>query len=393
MARLIMRRGPDPGKVFHLDKDVHKIGRGRKNDFIIHDNEVSREHCQLIRKGGFYELVDLDSSNGTFVNGQRVADEGWLLKTDCIVEIGDSITFEYLTDTSILENNEEKGPVIHPYLIVTVASHPEKPEVYPLHGEVIEVGRELSATIVVQEPEISRRHLRLRYTELGYMAEDAGSTNGTFLNNERLVVSKLLRVNDVLQMGTTVRLLYTDDPSKYLANMKTHILAEDDDTVTKRSIDTSAILTRVNRPTETSEITGGVQPGSLIGHIFVAYAPVEWQAVVAPLYAYLRERKLPVWVDKDFNRKSNNWETSLDQILSECGLLLVVLSKSALNTDYVKRAWAYFHTRHKPIIVMRYQNAEAPPGALRGVPVIEYDPANASQVYLEILSEITRLRP
>src|SRR5262245_29223806 len=98
MPRIIMRRGPDPGKVYNVDGEHVRIGRGRSNDVIIHDNEVSREHCELARVDNYYLLKDVGSSNGTFVNGQRVDDEGWLLKSDCIIEIGDSITMEYIVE-------------------------------------------------------------------------------------------------------------------------------------------------------------------------------------------------------------------------------------------------------------------------------------------------------
>ena len=72
MLCLIMRRGPTPGAIFELDADEVSIGRGVKNHIVIHDNEVSREHCRLVRLLEGYELHDLQSSNGTFVNGQRV---------------------------------------------------------------------------------------------------------------------------------------------------------------------------------------------------------------------------------------------------------------------------------------------------------------------------------
>ena len=83
MAHMTMRRGPEPGRIYELKGDRIKIGRGRRNHIIIHDNEVSREHCELTLVGDDYELRDLGSSNGTFVNGQRVGEDGWLLKSDC----------------------------------------------------------------------------------------------------------------------------------------------------------------------------------------------------------------------------------------------------------------------------------------------------------------------
>ena len=49
-----------------------RIGRGPDNDVVISDLSVSRHHAELRRTGDAYQIVDLDSHNGTFVNGQRV---------------------------------------------------------------------------------------------------------------------------------------------------------------------------------------------------------------------------------------------------------------------------------------------------------------------------------
>ena len=53
---------------------VMRIGRAPDNDLVIADLGVSRHHAELRHTGGgHYEIVDLDSHNGTFVNGQRVS--------------------------------------------------------------------------------------------------------------------------------------------------------------------------------------------------------------------------------------------------------------------------------------------------------------------------------
>src|SRR5690242_16083247 len=94
MLCLMMRRGPTPGAVYELEGDEITIGRGNKSTIVIRDNEVSREHCRLIRRAEDYELLDLNSSNGTFVNGQRVLSP-WLLQPSMLIELGDTITLEY----------------------------------------------------------------------------------------------------------------------------------------------------------------------------------------------------------------------------------------------------------------------------------------------------------
>ncbi len=70
--RLVMRSGPTPGKVFELNKEIATIGREASADIVIADPEVSRAHARLVTKPGGVIIEDLGSTNGTFVNKQRI---------------------------------------------------------------------------------------------------------------------------------------------------------------------------------------------------------------------------------------------------------------------------------------------------------------------------------
>lgn len=56
-------------------KDSLTIGRGEQNDITINDSFVSYEHACVTRYKNTFVLADLNSTNGTFHNGQRIADE------------------------------------------------------------------------------------------------------------------------------------------------------------------------------------------------------------------------------------------------------------------------------------------------------------------------------
>lgn len=72
MASFFVIRGRDQGRRFELDSEVLSLGRESYNTVQLHDGEVSRKHAEVRREGHLYQLVDLNSSNGTFVNSERV---------------------------------------------------------------------------------------------------------------------------------------------------------------------------------------------------------------------------------------------------------------------------------------------------------------------------------
>ena len=72
MATLFVIRGNDQGTRFELDGTTFRLGRDASNAIQLHDTEVSRHHAELRRRDDEYLISDLNSSNGTFVNGQRV---------------------------------------------------------------------------------------------------------------------------------------------------------------------------------------------------------------------------------------------------------------------------------------------------------------------------------
>ncbi len=72
MPSLFVFRGNNQGLRFELEADLVSVGRDVGNDVQLRDTEVSRRHAELRRSGKTFLLTDLTSSNGTYVNGQRV---------------------------------------------------------------------------------------------------------------------------------------------------------------------------------------------------------------------------------------------------------------------------------------------------------------------------------
>jgi pSer/pThr/pTyr-binding forkhead associated (FHA) protein len=83
-AQLEIRDGSLAGQTVLLDRlGSYTIGRRSANDLSIVEQAVSRRHCRVDFDGEFYWLVDCDSHNGTWVNGDRIR--------KCMLHDGDEI--------------------------------------------------------------------------------------------------------------------------------------------------------------------------------------------------------------------------------------------------------------------------------------------------------------
>lgn len=92
-CQLVVVEGPNRGKKFTLSKDVVKVGKRENNDLVITDTTVSRNHLEIVYKEDSFLLRDLDSTNGTFINGTRVK-EAYLAPGDHI-KVGNT-TLEFV---------------------------------------------------------------------------------------------------------------------------------------------------------------------------------------------------------------------------------------------------------------------------------------------------------
>jgi predicted component of type VI protein secretion system len=92
--RLIVRTGPNPGVVIDLTKEVSMMGRDVTNDVVLGDAEVSRQHSRLTRTPAGFVLEDLGSTNGTFVNGDRLAAPRVLNSGD-LLGLGENVTLTF----------------------------------------------------------------------------------------------------------------------------------------------------------------------------------------------------------------------------------------------------------------------------------------------------------
>jgi pSer/pThr/pTyr-binding forkhead associated (FHA) protein len=155
---------------------------------MLNDASVSHHHAAVRRRNGRWFVFDLGSLNGTFVNGEPVEREGHLL------EIGDVITVGHA------HLHVSAGPLIHepgdvaqprrPVLSAetptyVVATLPDGERVVrPLEDAVLTIGRDAGCGLPLEDPSVSHRHATMRPANGWWFLFDAGSRNGTFVNDQ-----------------------------------------------------------------------------------------------------------------------------------------------------------------------------------------------------------------
>lgn len=101
MPVILVKTGPNKGKVHEIKDAIIGIGRGEDQVIKILDQGVSRQHAEIFRIGEMCFIRDLGSTNGTFLNGKRTTEE--MLKAGDEVTVGTTIlVFEDKSSSAII---------------------------------------------------------------------------------------------------------------------------------------------------------------------------------------------------------------------------------------------------------------------------------------------------
>ncbi|MBK7894012.1 MAG: FHA domain-containing protein [Anaerolineaceae bacterium] len=95
LYQLTVRKGPKVGEKFLLDTFSLTAGRDPVSDIILNDPEVSRQHARFTQTETGYQVQDLGSTNGTFVNGQRLESDSVDLQPGFTISMGSGVTLLY----------------------------------------------------------------------------------------------------------------------------------------------------------------------------------------------------------------------------------------------------------------------------------------------------------
>jgi len=249
------------------------IGGSQENDLVVNDQVVSGRHCRLTTVDGGYLLEDLGSTNGTFVNGERIRSERFVTRRD-VVTLGQNhplpwpedeppapprrvlrigrdrdndlvvnlatvsgfhaqVTWNGVPGEALLEDlgsangtavgtldRKVSKALIRTGETVFLGSHPIAAEEIlarlergPLPilaiGELpLVLGRNPGCGHLIDFPAVSGRHARVSRTPTGFLIEDLGSSNGTFVNGVRIAAPTSVNAGDVVSLGSyAIRLI------------------------------------------------------------------------------------------------------------------------------------------------------------------------------------------
>src|SRR5215813_8637398 len=84
MAKLVILKGPETGKEFTLPSFATLLGRQADCTICLESQAVSRHHAQILFENKRFLIEDLNSSNGTFLNGKRILDRMPLTDKDTL---------------------------------------------------------------------------------------------------------------------------------------------------------------------------------------------------------------------------------------------------------------------------------------------------------------------
>ena len=229
------------GREYTVGVSSLSLGRDAGSDVVVSGNEVSRHHAEIRSDPDGYRLLDL-SVNGTFVNGERIGKTHALARAD-VIRIGND-EFRFYADAAgpgsapgpTAERVEPPAPVEAPAgaaqrLSDTMHGIPDEPgrntppgpEAAPLASllfrsgdlkgrrlpikvPVVNIGRGDYNDIVIADASVSTMHAKLQRREAIWILSDLGSTNGTYVEGERLKGESALTPGTTLRFGDIIAL-------------------------------------------------------------------------------------------------------------------------------------------------------------------------------------------
>ena len=222
------------GREYTIGLNPLVFGRDAGSDVVVTGNDVSRRHAEIQASLEGYVLVDV-SVNGTYLNGERAGRRHLLARAD-VIRIGHdefrfyadaapppgprpprsvpdatpvrpptgagarlSDTLHGLPTSAPAPAVTPTQPTVAPLASLLIRTGPLKGKRLPVKVPVVNIGRADHNDIILADPSVSTNHAKLQRRDNVWVLSDVGSTNGTYVEDERVT-------GEVpLSPGTTVR--------------------------------------------------------------------------------------------------------------------------------------------------------------------------------------------
>ena len=237
------------GREYAVGSGPLTLGRDASADVVVTGPDVSRNHAEIRAEPDGYVLVDV-SVNGTYVNGERMGKRHVLARAD-VIRIGND-EFRFYADTGgapaatppeppaqatpppagarqrlsdtmhgipiAAADSEQRrstppSPVAAPLASFLFRSGELKGRRLPIKVPVVNIGRGDYNDVIIADPSVSTMHAKLQRRDAIWILTDLGSTNGTFVEGERLTGEVPLGPGTTLKFGDVVALFEPLDES------------------------------------------------------------------------------------------------------------------------------------------------------------------------------------
>lgn len=250
------------GREYKVGNGPLTLGRDAASNVVVSGSEVSRQHAEIRPDPEGYLLVDV-SVNGTYVNGERVAKTHRLARAD-VIRIGND-EFRFYADSPPAAAQARPGdsprspqpagathrlsdtmmglpssapartaapvspssssqatsgpapapasPAAPPLASLLLRSGQLKGERLPVKVPVVNIGRGDFNDVIIADPSVSTMHAKLQRRDAIWILTDLGSTNGTYIEGERLTGEAPLSPGTTIKFGDIVALFEPLDDS------------------------------------------------------------------------------------------------------------------------------------------------------------------------------------
>jgi pSer/pThr/pTyr-binding forkhead associated (FHA) protein len=157
------------------DGQATQVGRTEESPLQFKSSLVSRRHAEFRAKDGILEVRDLNSTNGTFIGDEKIKPGEWRkLEDGQDMNLG-GVALEW-RNTSVDASKSYALQDTTGRKIPVPGNSPEG----------LTIGRQNGNELQIASSEVSRNHAQVYQTKDGLLVQDLGSTNGTFVNEEKL---------------------------------------------------------------------------------------------------------------------------------------------------------------------------------------------------------------